>query len=297
MKKCVLVLCILGLCLFSACGKNKAVVSAENAISAIGEVSLDSVELIDYAKEECAQLTEKELKKVDNMQELIDAEEQLKKLYSGIVLAEEAISKIGVVTLDSSNVISNARKTCDQLTAKELEKVSNLSILVDAEERYTMLFEEYYLGVYDTQIMKMLDSACIAEELCNITLAVWHDSIWKKDNKNTKAYTKNEKGKFYEDFNDALYALNNSDEYKDKVKQILEFDNDIEKMNEVIKNPPEKYKGNMLDAYIDYYLQYQEYIDFTLYYNETYNSFCERFDQLEKKSIEAYRKANFYVSK
>ena len=52
----------------------------------------------------------------------------------------------------------------------------------------------------------------------------------------------------------------------------------------------------MLDAYVNYYAEYQEFIQLALNYNESYNSFTEKFSKLEETSIDAYRKAAFYMS-
>ena len=67
-------------------------------------------------------------------------------------------------------------------------------------------------------------------------------------------------------------------------------------MNEIIKNPTDKFKGNMMDAYVNYYTEYQAFIQLALNNNESYNSFTEKFDKIEETSIDAYRKAAFYMS-
>ena len=52
----------------------------------------------------------------------------------------------------------------------------------------------------------------------------------------------------------------------------------------------------MQDAFVNYYAEYQSFIELALYYNESYNSFSEKFDQIDQASVAAYRKAAFYIS-
>ena len=159
-----------------------------------------------------------------------------------------------------------------------------------------ILEEQKYQSVYDDLVSKMLASSIIAEELCNDTVSVWHNSIYKINSADTDLYTLNNKGAFFEDFNDALDSFSSSDEYKRKVYEIQKNNNYINELLHVIKNPPEKYKGNMLDAFVDFYSSYQSFIQLTLNFNESYNSFTEKFGKIDESVIEAYRKAAFYMS-
>lgn len=84
--------------------------------------------------------------------------------------------------------------------------------------------------------------------------------------------------------------------YDEAVFKMLDTLVIAEELVSIIKMPPDKFKGNMLDAFVNYYAEYQSFIQFVLYYNESYNSFSEKFDSFEKTSIEAYRKAAFYTS-
>lgn len=81
MKKSLSLVLVLAMCLsLCACGKSQAVKDTETLISAIGEVSLDSGDDIDAAKEAYEALTEKEVAKVENYELLTKAEEAFKEL-------------------------------------------------------------------------------------------------------------------------------------------------------------------------------------------------------------------------
>ena len=213
-----------------------------------------------------------------------------------IIANENTISEIGEVSMDSVDLVLDAQELSDQLSAKELDKVSNTQNLGLTKEQTDQLYEQQYQEYYDTAVDKMLDTLVKAETLCNLTLSVWHDSIWKVENKETEAYTKNEKGVFFDDFNDALYKLNNSDEVKSMVEDVQKNDMEIEELVKLIKNPPDKFRGNMLDAFANYYTEYKSFVILTLDYNESYNSFSEKFNRAEEDSINAYRKVMFYTS-
>lgn len=213
-----------------------------------------------------------------------------------VLAVEHAISDIGTVTLHSTDSINNAQTMYNQLMESERKKVSNYQDLVDAIATLSQMEEAYYQDCYDVAVSKMLDTLILAEEICNTTQSIWHNSIWQIDDENTNQYTKDPAGVFYSDFNDALINFYRSNEYQDKADMIKSNAADIERLIETLKEPPEKFKGNMLDAIVSYYVEYQKFIDLALYPNESLNSFSEKFEQIDQTSIDAYRKAAFYTS-
>lgn len=86
MKKTISLLLALALCLsLCACGKSEAVIAAEEAISSIGEVTLESEQAIKNAQKYYNILTEDEKAKVENRLVLADAIEA----YEAAVVAYE----------------------------------------------------------------------------------------------------------------------------------------------------------------------------------------------------------------
>lgn len=80
MKKTISLLLALVLCLsLCACGKSDAVIAVEEAISNIGEVSIESSEAISHAQKLYDILTEDEKEKVENRLLLADAVEEYEK--------------------------------------------------------------------------------------------------------------------------------------------------------------------------------------------------------------------------
>lgn len=80
MKKAVIFIVSIVLCVsLCVCGKSEAVKSAEDAISAIGEVSVDSGDAIANAEKLYGILTDTEKEKVENRLTLVEAREQFEK--------------------------------------------------------------------------------------------------------------------------------------------------------------------------------------------------------------------------
>lgn len=88
MKKIVSIVLALCLCLsLCACGKSKAAKAAEEAITAIGEVTLASGEAIANAEKLYGILTDTEKSQVDNRLELVEAREAFTKLQGELIYA------------------------------------------------------------------------------------------------------------------------------------------------------------------------------------------------------------------
>ena len=126
-------LCVV-LC-FSLCAcKSKETKAAEAAIEAIGEVTLDSEELIVTAEDMYDALTPEDQEQVENYDLLLEARETYDTLRVDQVMA--LIGEIGEVTLDSGAKIEAARTAYEALPAALKGRVSNYFDLEDAEDRY-----------------------------------------------------------------------------------------------------------------------------------------------------------------
>lgn len=130
------------LCLcFSACGKSKAAVDADNLISAIGTVDLNSGAAIEAAEKAVAALEDKDLEQIEYNQVLTDARATYDELVKQAQIAEveDAINAIGTVTLSSGSVITAARSAYDSSPSSIRKAVRNFNVLQDAEARLLTL--------------------------------------------------------------------------------------------------------------------------------------------------------------
>ena len=107
--------------------------AADALIAQIGEVSLDSEDAIEAAREAVAGFTEEERKGLANLSVLEEAEKAYAAILKKIADADELIEKIGDVTLDSGDAIRAAREAVDALSPKEMVRLTKLGVLKDAE--------------------------------------------------------------------------------------------------------------------------------------------------------------------
>lgn len=103
----------------------------EEAISAIGTVSLDSESAIRQAWSVYNSAEADVRRAVSNLSDLQTAEETLSDLRVGQVM--DAINAIGTVTLNSGDSITAARATYEALSSADRVKVTNLDVLEQAE--------------------------------------------------------------------------------------------------------------------------------------------------------------------
>ncbi|MGN1027739.1 MAG: hypothetical protein ACI4P4_15200 [Faecousia sp.] len=124
---------------------------AMKAIDAIGAVTLDSEEAIKLAEEKYGALNAKNREKVTNKDVLEAAREEFNRQKKLIDDAIEAIDAIGQVTLDSGDVISDARFAYEKARA-----VDTGSLLEDARKTLEAAEAEYNRQINDQEnIMNM----------------------------------------------------------------------------------------------------------------------------------------------
>lgn len=126
----VVLIGLICLCLCS-CKKTEAMVNAENAINAIGKVSINSGDLINKAQEAIDALTTEEKEKFKKLDEF----EELKKQYNELNDEAEAkktielIDSLGEITLESGSKIDEAETSYENLSDNAKQKVTNKSKL------------------------------------------------------------------------------------------------------------------------------------------------------------------------
>lgn len=153
MKNLVLLILAAILCVtFTSCGKSEAALACEKAILGIGEVTLESEEVIVAAEEAYNALTEKEQKQIEESAAiLVDSRtdyETAVKLNDVVVL----VDKIGVeIKISSESKIIAAEKAYDNLSEEEKEQIKEIG------EKLALLREEYEKVVSST-VQGVIDS-------------------------------------------------------------------------------------------------------------------------------------------
>ena len=119
----------------------KAAKAVDDQIDAIGEVTLESEEAIDAARNAYDALTEARQAEVKNYEKLLAAEARLAVLKPAKPV-EKLIDAIGEVTLGSKDAITDARNAYDALTEAQQAEVKNYEKLLAAEAAYARLLAE-----------------------------------------------------------------------------------------------------------------------------------------------------------
>ncbi len=140
---------------------------------------------------------------------------------------------------------------------------------------------------------KMIDGAAKAESMCNLTRSVWYNTIFKESDKQTDKFTKTN-GKFNNDFNDSLTTLFLDTDYLSDKIFVESNQEEVKDIMKEMKNPPKEYE----DAYDDLSSFYDAYLDFTnlaLNPSGNYNSFSDKFSELDSETIKLYDRVKSYL--
>jgi|GEM_PF-1130122 len=128
------------------------IIPVEQKIDAIGKVTLDSATAINEARTAYDALEEDAKQYVSNYETLTNAEATLKQLLEAedAALADviQKINDIGTVTLDSEDAINAARSAYDKLSDANKAKVTNYSVLTDAEAALKELWKNDNITCY-----------------------------------------------------------------------------------------------------------------------------------------------------
>ncbi|MBQ7646944.1 MAG: hypothetical protein IJS94_06725 [Clostridia bacterium] len=87
---------------------------------------------------------------------------------------------------------------------------------------------------------EICDNASSAEAYATLQSKVWRNCIYNEDSTETDKYTKNGKGIFYEDFNDALRAFYDGESFT--LSSVSTFDLSIKVSMNKLKDYPSKYE-------------------------------------------------------
>lgn len=129
----------------------KAIEKVQEAISAIGTVTLESVDEIETAEGLYEELSEGNREKVENRDTLFAARKEYDRQAKAVADVEAAIDAISTpVSLKSGDAVKKARKLYDALEKDLQDDVSNYSDLKTREAAYTKLYNEEQAGLLYT---------------------------------------------------------------------------------------------------------------------------------------------------
>lgn len=134
----------------------------------------------------------------------------------------------------------------------------------------------------------MLTGAAKAETLCNLTKAVWSDTIHEDYNSDTYLFTHTD-GKFNEDFNDSLAALYSD---SDTLKSVSEIKANQEAVTEIMRNlqnPPDDL-ASCFETVEAMYDTYSNFTSLAVSPSGSLNSYSENFRTYDNDFMRYYDK-------
>ena len=146
MKKAIsLLLVVMTLLSLTACSsQSENAKAADERINAIGEVTLDSKEAIEKARVFVATLSQADIDQIRGLDKLEYAENK----YAALVV-EDAINKLGKVTLDNSSKVLEVVKQYGELSDEAKKLVSNYDKLTEAEKQVDDILAGVLVGKID----------------------------------------------------------------------------------------------------------------------------------------------------
>ena len=159
--------------------------------------------------------------------------------------------------------------------------------------------ESEFDAYYDTLFVDIYNNECVLEDICNKVYLIWDDAVSQYEEDETRKYTKDDKGNFYSDYNDALEKYFDSDEYETTAGDFFEVDEEIEECLQMVLN----YTGDNEDKYnaiLIFYSHYCEFYNLAFFdYNdleEFYTTFCEIEDEFSDIYYTAYSYYSGYTA-
>lgn len=210
--------------------KNKNVRKTEEAIKAIGTVTLDSEDAIEEAEELYDDLTDAEKDKVENVRELEEAKDEYEDLCdrADAEKVDKLILSIGEVTRDSKDAIEEAKDEYEDLSKNAKQYVTELDTLEKAEAEYENIdvkeCEELISAIGD-----VIDSPEMELPIAIASARSAYDALSDAKKAQVKNYANLEAAeKAYDEYYNKTNALKIKEEQQERLHDIQEYCNDCQ---------------------------------------------------------------------
>lgn len=158
-----------------------------------------------------------------------------------------------------------------------------------AEQEYQNVYNEYIDNLEMAQIL-MIDGGSNAESLCNLTLRVWYNSIYKEKDDVTDKYTRrNGNSIFHDDFNEALANLFADSSTKETISDIENNQTSVKDLMKKLQNPPEGL-DKCYDTVSDLYEAYKTLTDLAINPSGNYSGFSSNKSEAVSDFMSAFEK-------
>ncbi len=162
-----------------------------------------------------------------------------------------------------------------------------ISVLYFVNEKTTTYNK--FCELYNTIIQGSAEAETTNNLICN----VWHNAILNIDDEKTDKYTKDENGKFYENFNDALDSLYRDQAFISKIENIYNQQsyakNLIQDLLKHSKSFDEEYRD-----FKECYNLFLKFTDMSISPNGSLKTFSESHNELDEKIADKIKELNIY---
>ncbi len=152
---------------------------------------------------------------------------------------------------------------------------------------------EEYQAAYNQLVTDMLNDAALAERLGNLTIKVWNNAIWQKEDEESDAFTK-VNGQFVSDFNEALKNLTSDESFSKDIAALSGNQQQVKASMKDMLNPPEGYE-NAFKALETMYNSYIKFTNFVLSGTGSLESYSNDFLDADNELDEKYHAVEIYV--
>ncbi len=147
---------------------------------------------------------------------------------------------------------------------------------------------------YAETMMLMAEGAAEAEETCNIIHDVWFNCIFKESDSATDEYTKDDRGRFHSDFNDALAELSGSSYYEEKVEKLLENQRSTYEIMRKMKEPPKGYE-DAYQALKELFDAYNDFVNMAVNPTGSLTTYTSDINEIDPKVFKLFEAAALYI--
>ncbi len=154
-----------------------------------------------------------------------------------------------------------------------------------AKQEYQQAYEDY-VGNLKKIKQVMLSGGSDAEDLCNLTLKVWGNSIFETADAETDPFTR-PNGYFVDDFNTALQYLFLDSETRETISDIKENQDAVKELIKKLQTPPEEL-SNCYDTVSELYSAYKTLTDLAINPSGNYSGFSDSKRSAVSDFLESY---------
>lgn len=146
--------------------------------------------------------------------------------------------------------------------------------------------EQEYIQSIKNFSTEVLLAAASCEDVCNLTQAVWYNTIWEKSDTETDKFTK-VAGEFRDDFNDSLVALFSDSDYTNDLNSIEIMTESIDQKIIKLADYPASLQ-KYYDASVELYKSYKKFANLAASPSGSLESYREDFSNYDSDTLDKY---------